>query len=235
MSIAASGGALRRRGAQQGGPVPDEIVFAVDGELVVLAHEDRRHGAGFLAVAAEDAAHLVNLVDGRVPRSRHHGAVVFRRFEVNGIRRARHRAETARDALPEAVLVAHQHLLAAVLREHRHLLVRVVHRHLRLEHVPGGGPQAGQSGSDHPSDHKSQSPNPKSQTPSPLLLWFFGIWRLGFGSWDFRAIAYNGPGCSTATGCSRPTSSCSRRSSSSSRSWRCWPRCWRAITASGTS
>src|SRR6478609_10710502 len=48
--------------------VPDEVVLAVDGQLVVLAHEDRRHRAGFLAVAAEDATRLVDLVDRRVTR-----------------------------------------------------------------------------------------------------------------------------------------------------------------------
>src|ERR1051326_5393514 len=81
--------------------VPDEVVLAVDGELVVLAHEDRADRAGFLAVAAEDAARLGNLVDRRVARTGLHGAVVLRRFEVDRVGRARDRAEAARDALLE--------------------------------------------------------------------------------------------------------------------------------------
>src|SRR6185503_6873734 len=97
-----SGGPLGRRRHEQIGLVPDEIVLAVDGELVVLPHEDRRDRTGFLAVAAEDAAGLVNLVDRGVARAGHDRPVVFRRLQVDRIRRARHRAETARDALLEA-------------------------------------------------------------------------------------------------------------------------------------
>src|SRR6478752_4893051 len=67
----------RRSRHEHVGLVPDEVLVAVDGGLVVLAHEDRRHGARLFAVAAEDAARLVNLVDLGVPRTRHHGAVVL--------------------------------------------------------------------------------------------------------------------------------------------------------------
>ena len=118
---------LRRggRGHEQVLLVPDEVVLAVHGQFVVLAHEDRRDRAGFLAVAAEDAACLVDLVDLGVTWARLHGTVVLRRLEVDGVGRARHRAEPAGHALLEPVLVSHQHLLAAVLREHRDLLVRV--------------------------------------------------------------------------------------------------------------
>src|SRR5204862_6337348 len=106
----------RRRGGRrykQVSLVPHEVVFAVDGELVVLAHEDRADRAGFFAVAAKDAARLVNLVDRGVARAGHHRAVVFRRLEVDRVSRARDRAEAAGDALLEAVLVPHEHLLAA--------------------------------------------------------------------------------------------------------------------------
>src|SRR6476469_9127702 len=51
----------RSRRYQQILLVPDEIGLTVDGELVVLAHENRAHGTRLLAVPAEDAAHLVNL------------------------------------------------------------------------------------------------------------------------------------------------------------------------------
>ena len=59
---------LGRRRHQQLCLVPHEVVLAVDRELVVLAHEDGRHRAGFFAVAAEDAARLVDLVDRGVAR-----------------------------------------------------------------------------------------------------------------------------------------------------------------------
>src|SRR3954451_23104812 len=62
--------------------VPDEIVLAVDRQLVVLAHEDRRHRARFLAVAAENTAGLVDLVDLRVARPGLHGAIVLLSLEV---------------------------------------------------------------------------------------------------------------------------------------------------------
>ena len=116
--------------------VPDEVLVAVDGELVVLAHEDRRHRAGLFAVAAEDAARLVDLVDLRVARPGGHAAVVLGRFEIDRVGRAGHRAEAAGDALLEAVLVPHQHLFAPPFREHRDLLVGIVDAHRLLEHVP---------------------------------------------------------------------------------------------------
>src|SRR5215467_1889003 len=71
-----------RRRHQQLRLVPDEVVFAVDRQLVVFAHEDGADRARFFAVAAEDAARLVNLVDGGVARARLDGPVVFGRFEI---------------------------------------------------------------------------------------------------------------------------------------------------------
>src|SRR5688572_1704722 len=107
----------RLRRDQQVSFVPDEILVAVDGELVVLAHEDRRDRAGLFAHAAEDASGLVDLVDLRVARAGLHGPVVLRSLEIDRVRRTRHRAQTARHALLEPVLVAHQDLLAAPLRK----------------------------------------------------------------------------------------------------------------------
>src|ERR1700730_9372932 len=59
----------RRRGGcrhEQVVLVPDEVVLAVHRQLVVLAHENGADRAGLFAVATEDAARLVNLVDRRV-------------------------------------------------------------------------------------------------------------------------------------------------------------------------
>ena len=143
--------ALSRRPArdEQVGLVPDEVLVAVDRRLVVLAHEDRRHRAGLFAVAAEDAARLVDLVDLRVARAGHHRAVVFRRFEVDRVGRAGHGAEAAGHALFQAVFVPHQHLLAAELREHRDFLVRIVHRDGLAEDVLEGRRKAREDLADH--------------------------------------------------------------------------------------
>ena len=77
----------------------------------------------------------MNLIRHGVARSGHHGAVVLRRLEIDRVGRARDRAQPARDALFEARLVAHQHLLAAPLRKHRHFLIGIVDGDRRLEHV----------------------------------------------------------------------------------------------------
>src|ERR687889_633405 len=48
----------------------DEVRAVVVGHLVVVTHRDRVERAGDLAVAAEDAAREVDLVDGRVALAR---------------------------------------------------------------------------------------------------------------------------------------------------------------------
>src|SRR5262245_53030950 len=96
---------LRRN--EQVGLVPDEVLVAVDRQLVVLAHEDGRDRAGFLAVAAEDAAGLVDLIDLGVARPGLHGAVVLGRLQIDRVGRAGDGAEAARHALLQPVLVAH--------------------------------------------------------------------------------------------------------------------------------
>src|SRR5215475_7328728 len=65
-----------RRRYQQILFVPHEVVFAVNRQFVVFAHEDGADWARFFAVAAEDAARLVNLVNGGIARARLDGAVV---------------------------------------------------------------------------------------------------------------------------------------------------------------
>src|SRR5882672_9490000 len=76
----------RRRRHEQISLVPDEVVFAVDGELVVLAHEDRADRTGLFAVPAEDAPRLVDLVDRGVARTRLDRPVVLDSLEVDRIR-----------------------------------------------------------------------------------------------------------------------------------------------------
>src|SRR5215467_5328629 len=100
----------RRRGHEQIRLVPDEIVLAVHRQLVVLAHEDGTDRAGLFAVAAEDAAGLVDLIDRGIAGAGLDVAGVLRRFEINGVRRAGYGAESAGHTLLEIVLVPHQDL-----------------------------------------------------------------------------------------------------------------------------
>src|SRR5207249_424454 len=104
---------------EQVGLVPYKIALAVDRKLVVLAHENRADRTRFLAVTAENTPSLVNLIQGRVARTRLHRAVVLGRLQIDGIGGAGDGAQATGDALLEAVLVPHQHLFATVFREHR--------------------------------------------------------------------------------------------------------------------
>src|SRR5215471_3474529 len=70
--------------------VPDEVVLAVDRQLVILPHEDRAHRTRLFAIPAEDAAGLVNLIDRCVARSCLNRSVVLRGLEINCIGRTRY-------------------------------------------------------------------------------------------------------------------------------------------------
>src|SRR5215213_1852121 len=50
----------------------DQALAVVVGHLVVVAHRDRVEGTGDLAVAAEDAAREVDLIDGGEPLAGRH-------------------------------------------------------------------------------------------------------------------------------------------------------------------
>ena len=79
---------------------------------------DRIGRAGVNAVAAEDAAGIVNIVDAGVTLSRWNaiGFVVFSGFDVNTIRGARSCAKKTTNALLETVFVALQYVNAAIAR-----------------------------------------------------------------------------------------------------------------------
>src|SRR5215210_8096036 len=119
----------------------DEVGAAVVGHLVVVAHRDRVERARDLAVAAEDAAREVDLVDGGVALA---GAdAVLRRVlggdDADAVGRAGGRAERAADALLEPrVLETVELVAAAEARVDRHLLLRVLDR-LRALHEPREG------------------------------------------------------------------------------------------------
>src|SRR5580704_10640410 len=73
-----------------------------------MAVGDSIRGAGFYAVAAEDAARVVNIVDLCVafPCGDAIGCGIFSRLDINTVRWARGGAKEAADALLVAVLVA---------------------------------------------------------------------------------------------------------------------------------
>src|SRR3954452_15376480 len=82
----------------------DQVRARVVRQLVVVAHRDRVERAGHLAVAAEDAARHVDLVDRRVALAR--GDLVLRRVlgsdDAYALGRAGGGAERAADALLES-------------------------------------------------------------------------------------------------------------------------------------
>src|SRR4051794_5229930 len=109
----------------------DEVGAVVVGHLVVVAHGDRVERAGDLAVAAEDAARQVDLVDRRVALAGRHA--VLRRVlggdDTDAVGRAGGGAQRAADALLEPrVLEAVELVTAAEARVDRHLLLRVLDR-----------------------------------------------------------------------------------------------------------
>src|SRR5436853_3848729 len=79
----------------------DEVRAVVVGHLVVVAHRDRVERARDLAVAAEDAARQVDLVDGRVALTRRHAVLgrVLRGDDTDAVGRAGGGAQRAADAL----------------------------------------------------------------------------------------------------------------------------------------
>src|SRR5438045_3991758 len=123
----------------------DQVRAVVVGHLVVVAHRDRVERAGDLAVAAEDAAREVDLVDLGIALARRDPVVrvVLGGDNADAIGGAGGGAERAADALLEAgVLEAVQLVAAAEALIDRRLLLRILDRHRALEHTPEGRPQA---------------------------------------------------------------------------------------------
>src|SRR4051812_10053457 len=114
----------------------DEVGAVVVGHLVVVPHRDRVERARDLAVAAEDAARQVDLVDGGVALAGRDAVVrrVLRRDDADAVGRACGRAERAADALLEAgVLEAVQLVAPAESRVDRRLLFGILDRHRTLD------------------------------------------------------------------------------------------------------
>src|SRR5581483_4734595 len=154
--------------------VVHEPVARVLGVLVVNAHVDRLLGADFLAIPAEDAAELVDLVDQRAAVA----LLVLSRHPLDAVRRADLGAPPAGDALGPPLLVGEHAVRAAPPRRDRPVrgafLLGVLHRHLGPKQMPQrerhpleggahvGGPTAGPPHHLHPDRH--QAPPPASAT-----------------------------------------------------------------------
>ena len=97
-------------------------------------------GAGLDAIAAENAAGIIDIVDLRVTLARGDALFlgVFRGFDVDAIRGTRRRAKEAPDALLQPIFVALQHVNAAVARLQRRRGVWKALRGRLLEHRPKG-------------------------------------------------------------------------------------------------
>src|SRR5262249_24443618 len=101
----------------------------------LVAERDCVERAGELAIAAEDAAAEVDLVDARVALARRDAVLrrVLGRDDADAVRGARRCAERAADALLEPVLVAPQAVAPAEARIDRSLVLRVLLRDRLLE------------------------------------------------------------------------------------------------------
>src|SRR5919199_1332155 len=114
----------------------DEVGAVVVRHLVVVAHGDGVERARDFAVAAEDAAREVDLVDRGVALAGAHAVLlrVLRRDHPDAVGWARRGAQRAADALLQAgVLEAVQPVAAAEARIHGHLVLGVLVRRHVLE------------------------------------------------------------------------------------------------------
>src|SRR5206468_68177 len=106
----------------------DLVVAVVLGELELVPERDRVERTGELAVAAEDAAAHVDLVDARIALAGRDAVVgrVLGGDDADAVGRAGGRAERAPDALLQAVLVLPQAMPSAEARVERAALLRVL-------------------------------------------------------------------------------------------------------------
>src|SRR2546430_6139026 len=122
----------------------DQVRPGVVGQLVVVAHRDRVERARHLAVAAEDAARHVDLVDRGVALARRDLVVggVLRGHHADALGRAGGRAQRAADALLEAgVLEAVQLVAAPGARVDGRLVLWVLQRDRPLDQAAEHGLQ----------------------------------------------------------------------------------------------
>src|SRR5207248_8381526 len=116
----------------------DLIVAGVLGDLEFVTERDRVERACKLAVAAENAAAHVDLVDARVALARGDAVVrgVLCGDDADAVRRTSRRAQRAADALLETVLVPPQSVPPAEAWIDRALVLGVLLRQRLLEQLP---------------------------------------------------------------------------------------------------
>src|SRR3989441_4080954 len=152
---------LRRQRLQQLLLGVDEFLPTGVRELVLRPEHDRPHGAGLLAVAAEDAAPHVDLAGLRValpPRDA--GLVgVLCCDDQDAADRASRRAQLAPDAALESIVIAPQVMAPAITLRARRLLLRVHRGDDRPERFGQRGLQSRQQRGDI-TDHAGLSPSP---------------------------------------------------------------------------
>src|SRR3954447_16349254 len=126
----------------------DQVVPRVLGDLELVPERDRVERARELAVAAEDAAAHVDLVDARVALAGRDAVLggVLGCDDADAVGRARGSAEGAADALLEPVLMPVEHVSAAEARVDRTLELRVLLGDRLLEDVLEGDAEALQRG-----------------------------------------------------------------------------------------
>lgn len=138
-------GPLLLCGSCSGGLFLEKLFFAVDqgiyvvrGKLKTMPVGNGVRGARFNAVATENAAAVIDIVNAGVALSRGDaaGVGVFSSFDVDAIGRASGCAEKTSHALLEAGLVAVQNMDSAIARLKMHGLEGVILRDRLPEHVP---------------------------------------------------------------------------------------------------
>src|SRR4051812_16030775 len=123
--------------------VVHEALAGVFRVLVVPANVDRLLRTHFLAVAAEDAAELVDLEHQRIAVA----LLVLARHQLDAVGRTDGRAQPARDAFRLAVLGREHAMRAAPPLADRFLLLRILGGDLlRIEHVLEGVRHAREGG-----------------------------------------------------------------------------------------
>src|SRR5215218_2549589 len=146
----AVGGVDVRRGLGPGGHGGEQVGLVVDqrlagllGQLVLVRHGQGPGRAGLDAQAAEDAAVVVDLVDGRVPLPDRVAGLrgVVGPLDVDGVGRAGVGAQLAADAPLQPVGVAVELVAAVEPGRGRLLLLRVLHGVALAEHAPEGDRQ----------------------------------------------------------------------------------------------
>ena len=131
-------------GASRSCLLVDELLAAVVGELVLVAHRQRARRARLDAQSAEDAAQVVDLVDAAVALAGREALLlgVVRALDVDRVGRAGPGAQLAADALLETVGVAVEQVAAVEARRGGLLLLGVLLGHDLLEHRAEGHAEA---------------------------------------------------------------------------------------------